>query len=287
MQLSNNLPEEIRERLKKLTSGHTSTSSSETPQEREEKEARLYNAEEGHLYEQDGYNCPKCKNRGYIAKVAQIADRPECVLADCECMEIRKSLAYMRSSGLAELSQRCTFDSFLAADPWQRAIKERAMQYAENPDKRWLFLGGQVGSGKSHLGIAATVAIMKKTKKRARYFVWPEEIRKTWGDNEAYGWFVRNAKEVPVLYLDDLFKPTGDGSRPSANEIRTAFDILNYRYNNKDCITIISSEYTGAELIGIDEAVGSRIYERTKDGSAINIARDKSRNFRTGREVLI
>ena len=68
-----NLPEELRERIAKLTNGHTSTTSSElTPLEREEREARYYNAEEGSLYNKDGYNCEKCKNRGYIAKVIQI-----------------------------------------------------------------------------------------------------------------------------------------------------------------------------------------------------------------------
>ena len=257
MEIMDNLPEALRERIAKLTNGHTSTTSSElTPLEREEREARYYNAEEGSLYNKDGYNCEKCKNRGYIAKVIHAADRPECVLQECECMEVRRSLSYLRSSGLAGLSEKCTFDSFTVAEPWQQAIRDRAMAYAEKPAGRWLFLGGQVGAGKSHLGIAATVQIMKEKHTRARYYVWPEEIRKTWGDNEAYGWFIRNAKEIQILYIDDLFKPTGEGKGPTQNEIRTAFDILNYRYNNPDGITIISSEYTVAELIAFDEAVG-------------------------------
>ena len=269
--------------------GHISITSSEmTPLEREEREARWYNAEEGHLYEEDGYNCEKCKNRGYIAKVIYVADdRPECVLAECECMETRHSLRYLRASGLMELSQRCTFDNYRTESDWQKNLLAAVRSFADDPAGKWLFLGGQVGAGKTHLGVAATTAIMKEKHMRARYMVWPEEIRKTWGDNDAYGWFVRNAKETPVLYLDDLFKPTGAGTGPSSNEIRTAFDILNYRYNNAESVTIISSEYLLSEITAFDEAVGSRIYERVKAGGLLNIARAKGRNFRSMTEVLI
>ncbi|MFR5069708.1 MAG: hypothetical protein ACLTE2_07870 [Eubacteriales bacterium] len=42
-----------------------------------------------------------------------------------------------------------------------------------------------------------------------------------------------------------------------------AFEILNHRYNQSK-ITIISSEMTIRELIVCDEAVGSRIFQRTK-----------------------
>lgn len=259
----------------------------ETPLEREEREARYYNAEEGMLYNKDGYFCEKCKNKGYIAKVIMVLNDPHCVLDECECMDIRRSLSYMRASGMADLGQRCTFDNFETDEPWQAALKAQVMEFTDCPDGRWLYIGGQSGSGKSHLGIAAATKLMKDTHKKARYYVWPDEIRKTWGDNEAYSLFVRNCQEVPILYLDDLFK-RGDGNRsPSEAEVRTAFAILNHRYNNPDGITIISSEFTLREIIEIDEATGGRIYQRTQDGTAINIQKDQKRNFRLKGEVVI
>ena len=41
-----------------------------------------------------------------------------------------------------------------------------------------------------------------------------------------------------------------------------AFDILNDRYNDTRLITILSSEMTVEEMLNIDQALGSRIYER-------------------------
>lgn len=59
-------------------------------------------------------------------------------------------------------------------------------------------------------------------------------------------------------------------------------EILNERYNlfGKYPKTIISSEYTTAELLKIDEALASRIIERTSGGFAIDIARDIGKNHR-------
>ena len=47
-------------------------------------------------------------------------------------------------------------------------------------------------------------------------------------------------------------------------DIRLAFEILNSRYNDSQLRTIISSELTLFEILGLDEAVGGRIYERSK-----------------------
>jgi DNA replication protein DnaC len=81
-----------------------------------------------------------------------------------------------------------------------------------------------------------------------------------------------------VLYIDDFFK-TESGKLPTTAEINIAFEILNFRYNNPDLVTIISSEKGMSELLEIDEATGSRIFERSKDYS-ISIAKDKNKNYR-------
>ena len=63
----------------------------------------------------------------------------------------------------------------------------------------------------------------------------------------------------------------------------TAFEILNYRYNNKKLITIISTEQSIDNIIEFDEALGSRIYEMTKDNSAHNrnvLKIEDGRNYR-------
>ncbi len=83
-------------------------------------------------------------------------------------------------------------------------------------------------------------------------------------DDEEYNRITEPLKRVKVLYIDDLFK-TKDGTPVSPADVNLAFEILNYRYNDTGKITIISTEKTMDQLLEIDEAVGSRIYERSKE----------------------
>lgn len=69
------------------------------------------------------------------------------------------------------------------------------------------------------------------------------------------------------------------GTKPTAADINIAFELLNCRYNNSKLLTIISSEKTVNEIIKIDEAVGSRIKEKSKN-FAININKDIQKNYR-------
>ena len=49
---------------------------------------------------------------------------------------------------------------------------------------------------------------------------------------------------------------------PTAADVNLAYEIINYRYNNRDKITIISTELTIGGLCEIDEALGGRIRQR-------------------------
>jgi DNA replication protein DnaC len=95
-------------------------------------------------------------------------------------------------------------------------------------------------------------------------------------------------KNADVLYIDDLFKtgrnPDGSEPRPTAADINAAFEIINYRYNNPSLLTIISSELNEDELLDIDEAVGGRIFERSK---SISIAKNRNRNYRIRKAVTL
>ena len=85
-------------------------------------------------------------------------------------------------------------------------------------------------------------------------------------------------KTVDVLYIDDLFKTEKD-KPPTTADINIAFEILNYRYNQNDLITVISSEKTAFELLEVDEAVASRIIENARD-FRIDVKKDKTKNYR-------
>ena len=60
-----------------------------------------YNKLEGSLHLQDGYDCPKCRNKGFIAEprldnYGYWRD----VSVDCECRKIRRSIRRLNRSGI-------------------------------------------------------------------------------------------------------------------------------------------------------------------------------------------
>ena len=247
------------------------------------------NSAVGNRNEEDGYDCPLCKNKGYIAKLVEDRGHYSHCFADCKCAETRKSIMRMKRSGLKDIIKDYTFDKFEDTEPWQKSIKAAAMDYAKDPEG-WFFLGGQSGAGKTHLCTAICREFLLAGK-RVRYMLWRDDIVKIKGavtDSEEYCKMIDEFKRVDVLYIDDLFK-TGkaiDNSvqKPTAADVNVAFEIINFRYNNPALLTIISSELSEDELIDIDEAIGGRIYERAK---AFTIGKDRSRNYRIRRAVTL
>lgn len=284
----------LQEIMKKL--GLDTTFDSMTPRDYEQFKVDDWNNMTGNRNDEDGYNCPICKNKATIAKLIENPDGTftHC-FADCKCVETRRSIMRMKRSGLKDIIKDYTFDKYIDSEPWQKSIKAAAMEYAKNPEG-WFALCGQVGCGKTHLCTAICREFLLSGK-RVVYMLWRDDIvkikdaaRAKDADSESreLSDLLEKFKTAEVLYIDDLFK-TGraiDGSlpKPTSADINYAFEIINYRYNNPSLLTIISTELSEDELLDIDEAVGSRIYERAK---AITIGRDRSRNYRIRKAVTL
>lgn len=223
----------------------------------------------------EGYNCSICNNKG---KVAFLYDN-DMAIKNCACISIRNNLKNIEESGLKDLINNCTFDNFNVTEEWQKQLKELAQRYTEDKEIMWFNIGGQVGCGKTHICTAITSYYMSQHK-TAKYMLWRDDAVRIKGkiNTDAYDRELNKLKNVKVLYIDDLFK-SDSGRVPTAADVNLAFEILNYRYNNKKLRTIISSEFMIDELLEIDEALGSRIYQRTKD-YCIFIGRDKGKNYR-------
>lgn len=260
------------------------------PREYEQFKADGLNAAEGTRHLEDGYHCNICKNKGFIVKVVEDdAGSYHQVMSDCKCVPTRNSILRMERSGLKNVISDYHFDKFEVTEPWQQVLKDAAMEYAANPEG-WFFVGGQSGAGKTHICTAICREFLLAGR-RVKYMPWRDAVVKIKShitDPELYRTSMDMAKWVDVLFIDDLFKtgrgPDGAAMRPTAADINVAFEILNYRYNNPLSVTIISSELSEDELLDIDEAVGGRICERSK---AINITKDRSRNYRTRKRVTI
>lgn len=254
-----------------------------TDEEYEKWKADGYNATEGHLNEQDGYDCKLCKNKGDIWKAGKdYRGAWTHFSSTCRCMEVRNSIRRMKKSGLKDIIKDYTFDKFEASEPWQKTIKESAMQYAKNPEG-WFFLGGQSGAGKTHICTAICREFLLGGR-RVVYMLWRDDVSRLKGMTEnpdERAERMERFKRAEVLYIDDLFKmgkdKDGKPQKPTSTDVNLAFEIINYRYNNPDKITIISSECTTDDLVDIDEAVGGRIAERSRK---FNLKKDRTKNYR-------
>ena len=217
----------------------------------------------------NGYDCTDCKNRGYFHVYIPSeygAGLGYHKVRECKCVGARKSLRRIAQSGLADLIDECTFDAFIVKSEWQKEMKKKAEVFLADTSNRWFCVLGAVGSGKTHICTAICRELLNRGEE-VRYMMWLEEVIKIKAvamDADERRTLIEPLKVAPVLYIDDLFKTVRDGVVSDA-DIKLAFEILNYRYINKKLVTIISSERCLESILNLDEAVGSRIYRRSKD----------------------
>jgi len=201
------------------------------------------------------FDCPKCRDTGYV-----IIDKPSLTVRECECVTRKANQRRLERSGLTELVDRCTFDSFTTELDYQIALKNKALAFLTAPKGSWFFVGGHSGSGKTHICTAVCKELIDRGND-VLYFKWREEaprLKALINDSDRYYSETRRISDVQVLYIDDFLK----GSIREA-DINLAYQLLNDRYNTRKT-TIISSERSIEDIAKFDEAVGSRIYERSK-----------------------
>ena len=235
------------------------------------------NAIEGDL---EGQDCRKCRNKGVIYFMQDGCE----VAMKCECLKARESRRRLKASGLEKLIERYRLDNFQCFKPWQEAMRRKAEAFLAEGGDSWFFAGGQPGIGKTHLCTAIAGELLSRGN-QVIYMLWRDESVKLKANvNESeYQKSAGLLKNCEVLYIDDLFKTqydefSGKPKPPTVGDVNLAFEILNYRYNNR-LKTIISSEHTIDGLIRIDEAAGSRIYEMSKK-FCVSFSRDPSKNQR-------
>ena len=229
------------------------------------------------------YKCEECHDTGWLSIESEDGIK---YVAKCKCRLAREAEERMKASGLADSLESQTFESFMTSSMLQEKIRNIAMDYVQavlngSERKPWFYIGGNPGSGKTHICTAICGELLKKNI-GVKYMQWLNESRrlKSAVNDEDFDDYVREYIDVSVLYIDDLLKQKYM-DRPNFTEadIKIAFTILNARYlMNKP--TIISSEWNLVDqLLDADEGVFSRVYERCK-GFTVNIERRRENNFR-------
>lgn len=224
-------------------------------------------------------SCKLCGDTGWY-------DLGNNTVCECSCQAIKKERERLADSGLLDAMDTLTFSSFVAETPWQQRAMDIASGYASHllsGGKGWLYAGGAVGSGKTHLCTAICGKLLKAGI-RVRYMLWPEEsqrIKADINDAEALDRLLNPLMKVPVLYIDDLFKCQHEpGGRPEVTkaDVKISFQILDARYRQK-LPTLLSSEWMIQELMDIDEGTFSRVYQMCKSHMLL-ISREPGRNYR-------
>lgn len=228
---------------------------------------------EKHAPEPAKYDCPKCEDRGYIFK---IQDGYE-VAVPCECLEKKQSVEKMARSGLTEAFKQRTFKTFIVNNEWQLEAKAKAMDYSKNfkETKASLMLSGQPGSGKTHIGVATMLRLIKNNTGCVyrEYISMLTDLKQTSMDEEEYIRSLEKYINPPVLFLDDFLK-----GEPTIADRKHVYKIINTRYL-KSMPMIISTEKSVKEILNWDEAIGSRLIEMCQ-GNVIEFPRGLENNYR-------
>jgi DNA replication protein DnaC len=209
------------------------------------------------------YKCQICKDTGREI-IEQINAAP--IIRECKCQKNNILREQWINSGFNIMSASKSFNNFKAENVVAEKMKSIGIDYVKNfegiqfQSNNGIAFLGQPGAGKTHICMAICLELIKKGFK-PKYFPYREEItnlKQNVINGSEYQEKIARYKKCNILLIDDLFKGGANES-----DIRIMFEILNYRYLNKLPI-IISSEILSANLLEIDEALGSRIIEMCK-----------------------
>jgi len=256
----------------------------EKRQERKQKRIDDFNAQPGQLTD---YDCQKCANKGFV--LADISDGHD-IIKTCACMIVRNNYARIRKSGLTPLMADMRFDTFEADSAPLKSFKANAMEFVVQygtvctgapraESKKWFFVGGRVGSGKTHICTAILNELMTRGI-HGLFMPWREttvELKAVVNDRESYAAIMNPLKTVAVLYIDDFLKAGFDGITKA--DLNIAIELIDARYTNRELVTLISGEHMINAIHNIEASVGSRIEQRCS-GFCFNTTPERFQDYR-------
>jgi DNA replication protein DnaC len=172
----------------------------------------------------------------------------------------------LRSMGVPRKLTASTFDDFQIDSPAWAPMVKTVRDFAATP-KGILLLLGNVGTGKSHLAVAALRQRVDAHRHDAMFITQSALLRRhrqsyksphrRAGDETPQD-ILEACQEANLLVLDDLGLSSGSRDEPAL-----VYDLLTHRYDNFSA-TIITSNLTPSEL---ETEIGSRLYDRLREAA--------------------
>ena len=208
-----------------------------------------------HYIDKDGYSfmyvCPKRYTCSKIDKYH--SKRIECIT---------------KASRLPNYLLTRSIENFTISEWWQHNLMTTLSMWTYT-DNKWVCLTGGPGTGKTHVCAALSVDLLNQGIE-VFYTYYAELIEWVRYHNEPY---IEKAKNVSVLFLDDLYK-----GNTGFQEVKAIANIINYRYTH-NLVTLITTEKTPDELFEIDQATTGRIIDRC-NGCWVDLPHDKESDYR-------
>ena len=215
-------------------------------------------------------HCERCGDTGLVDVVVD----GRALLARCECDARRKTLLALKRSGLEDSVERFRFDNFETGQDFQKRMATVCRRFIGQTERRFLYIGGQSGCGKTHLGTAVCAELMGQGLRTAytTFQLLMNELKRRVNEDD-YAETLSRYGGVPVLYIDDFMK-----FEPTKSDIAHSFELINLRVI-QNRITVITSERSLDEVTAIDEALGGRIKQQCGE-FAFSVGRAPGRNWR-------
>ncbi len=254
-------------------------------------ECDSYNQREGEL---PGDYCEKCKSKGRVLRPVfeKLYNDYAATSFPCRCMPARLAKQRLLLSGIGPMLMKCTLDNFDTSQGyWQNSMKTDAAKFVTMAHQgHWFYIGGDAGSGKSHL-CAGIMQELLRLEMSCTWMDWVDDsTRAISGWRTEYDAALDPWRRAPVLIIDDFLKPirsarnsnsnNGNNNLPKEESLKLAYSIINYRYNNPRLVTIISSEHNLETLEGFDKAMASRIEHRCGPDFVLDNGKAGERNVR-------
>ncbi|WP_052474197.1 DnaA ATPase domain-containing protein [Jeotgalibacillus alimentarius] len=205
----------------------------------------------------------------------------------CQCTVERKKSRLLKSSEITEEFKKLGFGNFRTEGKASviAEAKEAALEYYKDFEEirgtrfNSIALIGQPGAGKTHLLTAIANNLIMKKLVNVQYFPYVEGFNDLKDDFDKLEAKMKHLKDVEVLFIDDLFKPARGKPRATEWQVEQLYAVINYRYLNHKPI-MISSELDVDQIIDIDEALGTRIYEMCSNYTVVIKGDRKTLNHR-------